>query len=92
MSIIICDQMLHTMNQVFKNLKVNEKRIQDNLYITKGQIFAEFVLEALIKKGMPRMTCRGLPLRQQNRMHYGQEESSKLTHKELDSVIENGDQ
>ena len=27
--------------------KVNEKRIQDNLYITKGQIFAEFVLEAL---------------------------------------------
>ena len=29
-------------------MKVNEKRIQDNLYITKGQIFAEFVLEALM--------------------------------------------
>ena len=30
------------------------KKIIDNLYITKGQIFAEFVLEALIKKGVPR--------------------------------------
>jgi adenylosuccinate lyase len=36
---------------------VNEKRIVDNLYITKGQIFAEFVLEALIKKGIPRFVA-----------------------------------
>jgi adenylosuccinate lyase len=36
---------------------VNEKRIMENLYITKGQIFAEFVLEALIKKGIPRFVA-----------------------------------
>ncbi|MEM3144096.1 MAG: adenylosuccinate lyase, partial [Candidatus Nitrosotenuis sp.] len=30
------------------------ERIKSNLYVTKGQIFAEFVLEALIKKGVPR--------------------------------------
>ena len=36
------------------NLKINDERVQENLYITKGQIFAEFVLEALIKKGIPR--------------------------------------
>ena len=99
MSIIICDQMLHTMNQVFKNLKVNEKRIQDNLYITKGQIFAEFVLEALIKKGMPRMDA----YRDVQRVAFeaaksggeyldalkmDKKISSKLTHKELDSVFD----
>jgi len=51
---ILVDEMLETMIKVISNLMVNEKRIVDNLDITKGQIFAEFVLEALIKKGVPR--------------------------------------
>ena len=51
---ILVDEMLETMIRIISNLMVNEKRITDNLYITKGQIFAEFVLEALIKKGIPR--------------------------------------
>jgi len=51
---ILVDEMLETMTRIISNLMVNEKRITDNLYITKGQIFAEFVLEALIKKGIPR--------------------------------------
>ena len=51
---ILVDEMLETMIKVISSLMVNEKRIVDNLYITKGQIFAEFVLEALIKKGVPR--------------------------------------
>ena len=42
------------MNKIIGNLQVNTKRVQENLHITKGQIFAEFVLEALIKKGVPR--------------------------------------
>ncbi len=54
MSSILIDDMLQTMNKVIENLKVNENKIQDNLFVTKGQIFAEFVLEALIKKGLPR--------------------------------------
>ncbi|PIY88505.1 MAG: adenylosuccinate lyase, partial [Nitrosopumilales archaeon CG_4_10_14_0_8_um_filter_34_8] len=51
---ILVDEMLETMIKIISNLIVNEKKIVENLYITKGQIFAEFVLEALIKKGVPR--------------------------------------
>ena len=54
---ILVDEMLETMTRIVSNLMVNEKRIVDNLYITKGQIFAEFVLEALIKKGVPRFVA-----------------------------------
>ncbi|MEM3090015.1 MAG: adenylosuccinate lyase, partial [Candidatus Nitrosotenuis sp.] len=39
---------------IIEKLKVNTERIQSNLYVTRGQIFAEFVLEALIRKGVPR--------------------------------------
>lgn len=51
---ILADEMLETMTRIVSNLAVDEKRIAENLYITKGQIFAEFVLEALIRKGVPR--------------------------------------
>ncbi|MEX0862773.1 adenylosuccinate lyase [Nitrosopumilus sp.] len=54
---ILVDEMLETMTKIVSNLMVNEKRIVENLYITKGQIFAEFVLEALIKKGIPRFVA-----------------------------------
>ena len=54
MTSILLDEMLETMIKIITNLQVNTKRIKENLYITKGQIFAEFVLEALIKKGIPR--------------------------------------
>jgi len=54
---ILIDEMLETMSKIVSNLMVNEKRIVENLYITKGQIFAEFVLEALIKKGVPRFVA-----------------------------------
>ena len=42
------------MTKIIDNLQVNTRRVQENLHITRGQIFAEFVLEALIKKGVPR--------------------------------------
>jgi len=57
MSSILLDEMLETMIRIILNLQVNEKQIRKNLYITKGQIFAEFVLEALIKKGIPRFSA-----------------------------------
>ena len=56
-SSILVDEMLETMIRIVSNLVVNEKRIVENLKITKGQIFAEFVLEALIKKGIPRFVA-----------------------------------
>jgi adenylosuccinate lyase len=54
MAVILLDEMLNSMKKVISNLNVNTKRITSNLDITKGQIYAEFVLEALIKKGVPR--------------------------------------
>ena len=54
---ILLDEMLETMIKIISNLQVNDKRIRENLYQTKGQIFAEFVLEALIKKGVPRFVA-----------------------------------
>ena len=51
---ILVDAMLRTMEGVISNLSVDEERIARNLEVTGGQIFAEFVLEALIKKGVPR--------------------------------------
>ncbi len=54
---ILVDEMIEAMIKIIDNLQVNEKRIVDNLFITRGQIFAEFVLEALIKKGIPRFSA-----------------------------------
>jgi adenylosuccinate lyase len=54
MAVILLDEMLNSMRRVIIDLNVNTKRITSNLDITKGQIYAEFVLEALIKKGVPR--------------------------------------
>jgi adenylosuccinate lyase len=54
MAVILLDEMLNSMKKVISDLNVNTKRITSNLNITKGQIYAEFVLDALIKKGVPR--------------------------------------
>jgi adenylosuccinate lyase len=51
---ILLDDMLETMIRILSELHVNEEKIKQNLEITSGQIFAEFVLDALIKKGIPR--------------------------------------
>lgn len=53
-SSILLDEMLEAMTKILSDLYVNKDKIKKNLGITKGQIFAEFVLEALIKKGVPR--------------------------------------
>ena len=56
-SSILVDEMLETMTKIVSNLAVDEKKIKENLTITKGRIYAEFVLEALIKKGVPRFVA-----------------------------------
>ena len=95
---ILVDEMLETMIKVISSLMVNEKRIVDNLYITKGQIFAEFVLEALIRKGVPRF----IAYRDVQRVAFEAKDkeiqyidaikndktfSTKLTKKEIDSIF-----
>ncbi len=54
MASILLDEMLNAMTMVIRELNVNKERIAYNIEITKGQIYAEFVLDALIKKGVAR--------------------------------------
>jgi adenylosuccinate lyase len=54
MASILIDEMLNAMTIVIRGLKINRERIAYNIEMTKGQIFAEFVLDALIKKGVAR--------------------------------------
>ena len=95
---ILVDEMLETMTGIISNLMVNEKRIVENLYITKGQIFAEFVLEALIKKGVPRFVAykdvQRVAFKANDKgMQYidaiknDKAFSSKLTDKEINSIF-----
>ena len=51
---ILLDEMLETMIKIIENLHINTKKVRENLYVTKGQIFSEFLLKGLIKKGIPR--------------------------------------
>ena len=55
MGVILLEEMLSTMIKVVGGLSVKTEKIRSNIDITKGQIFAEFVLESLVKKGVPRI-------------------------------------
>jgi adenylosuccinate lyase len=57
MGVILLDEMINSMIKVIEGLSVNTKKILENINITKGRIFAEFILEALVKKGIPRMSA-----------------------------------
>jgi adenylosuccinate lyase len=54
MATILLDEMLNAMTTVIRELKVKKERIAYNIEMTKGQIYAEFMLDALIKKGVAR--------------------------------------
>jgi adenylosuccinate lyase len=54
MSAILIDEMLNLTTKVISELQINKDRITSNIDLTKGQIYSEFVLEALLKKGIPR--------------------------------------
>jgi len=97
-SSILVDEMLETMIKIISNLLVNEEKIIENLYITKGQIFAEFVLEALIKKGVPRFVAyrdvqrvafeaRDKGIQYSDAIKNDKAFSSKLTKKEIESIF-----
>ena len=57
MSFILLDEMLDLMLKIFQRLKINQQRIKQNLEITEGQIYSEFLLDALIKKQVPRFSA-----------------------------------
>ena len=95
---ILLDEMLETMIRIIDNLKVNENSVKKNLEVTKGQIFAEFVLEALIKKGIPRFSAyrdvqRVAFAAKDKDIHFidavrdDKKISSKLTEREIKSIF-----
>jgi adenylosuccinate lyase len=55
MGCILLDEMLDLITKVILGLQINKEKINSNIDITRGQIYAEFVLDALIKKGIPRL-------------------------------------
>jgi adenylosuccinate lyase len=56
-SFILLDEMLNAMLSVIDGLKINQNRIRDNIEKSAGQIYSEFILEALIQKGIPRFSA-----------------------------------
>jgi adenylosuccinate lyase len=55
MSVILLDEMLNSLLSVLQNLNINTQKIKENIEKTNGQIYAEFVLDALVKKQIPRI-------------------------------------
>jgi adenylosuccinate lyase len=53
-SSILVDDMISTMIKIIAGLKINTEKIVNNIELTRGQIFAEFVLQVLVLKGIPR--------------------------------------
>lgn len=51
---ILLDEMLEAMIKIIQTLHVDAKKIRENIYVTKGQIFSEFLLKALLNKSIPR--------------------------------------
>jgi adenylosuccinate lyase len=95
---ILLDEMLEAMTKILRELYVDEERIRKNLEFTMGQIFAEFVLEALIKKGVPRFEAyrdiqRVAFAASENRIDFRDAVknddaiSSHLTEEEIDSIF-----
>lgn len=60
MTFILLDEMLTSMIHILKNLEVNVEVIQDNINISGGKIFSEFVLDSLIRKGVARSKAHTL--------------------------------
>lgn len=52
---ILADEMLQTALGIIPNLAIHHDRIAANLEMTGGQIYAEFVMNALIHKGISRL-------------------------------------
>ncbi|MBS7632023.1 adenylosuccinate lyase [Candidatus Bathyarchaeota archaeon] len=57
---ILTDYMLHLMNNIIANIRVDEKRMLENLKLTDGRNMSESVMLALTRKGMNRQETHEL--------------------------------
>lgn len=68
---ILADEMVGAMSSVVSGLSVDEARVRANLGATGGQIYSEFVLEAMVRKGV----ARSAAYRDVQRVAFGARES-----------------
>jgi len=54
MSAILLDDMVDTLLRILPKMVIRKDDIKANIEITMGQVYSEFVLDALLKKGMSR--------------------------------------
>lgn len=54
---ILLDEMVESILSIIPTMVINEDNITKNIDITQGHIFAEFVMGALIKRGISRMNA-----------------------------------
>jgi adenylosuccinate lyase len=59
-ALILSDYMLNLMIKILEGLKVDEKRMLENLKLTKGRIMSEAVMLKLTRKGMGRQEAHRL--------------------------------
>jgi adenylosuccinate lyase len=57
---ILTDYLIHLMIEVVSNLRVNKKRMLDNMVLTQGRTMSEAVMMKLTKKGMNRQEAHEL--------------------------------
>ncbi|MEM3382728.1 MAG: adenylosuccinate lyase [Nitrososphaerales archaeon] len=59
-ALILLDECINLMIDVMKGLVVKVDRMKANIDLTKGQIYSEFLLDALLKKGLSRSKAHRL--------------------------------
>jgi adenylosuccinate lyase len=59
-SFILADHMLNSITRILSDLRVNDKKMLDNLMKWKDPMMAESVMIALVNKGMPRQEAHRL--------------------------------
>lgn len=58
--LLIIDEQLKRAIRVLENLSINEDKLKENLWLTKGLIFSEYVMYKLIEKGLDRVSAHSL--------------------------------
>ena len=84
-STILSDFMLHRLKKILANMEVYPERMLKNIYLTKGLIFSQALLLALVKKGLPRQKAYEMIQDCAMRVWQGEQDlkTQVLSHKEI---------
>lgn len=60
---ILTDYMLDLFTQIVRDMRVDTRRMEENIWMSGGLIFSQNVANSLMEKGMPRKDARALVMR-----------------------------